>query len=214
MGFSRPLQAKLMVVLSIILEQDLFETNFIGLAGVNFVNILCTNFLNECLFGSFFYVHVTREKLPKQCLYKKFVRYMLMKLTTGVNFINILHTTFSYKNVLHSFSLVTVWLGIFWHKNISTKAAIKMLMNDEIDPWCHFNTIYKQIFGTKVLCAAFFGYNWYKKFTRKMWDEIDYRFHQHFTYSFFIRKRFVLTDCVSNFMGKRILDKKLLIKCL
>jgi hypothetical protein len=156
MGFSRPLQAKLMVVLSIILEQDLFETNFIGFAGVNFINILCTNFLNECLFRSFFYVHVTREKLPKQCLYKKFVRYMMMKLTTGVNFINILHTTFFYKNVLHSFSLVTVWLGIFWHKNISKKAAIKMLMNDEIDPWCHFNTILLANFWNESALSSFF----------------------------------------------------------
>jgi len=34
-------------------------------------------------FGSFFYVHVTREKLPKQRSYKKFVRKMLMKLTIG-----------------------------------------------------------------------------------------------------------------------------------
>jgi len=29
--------------------------------------------LYERYFGSFFYVHVTREKLPKQCSYKKFV---------------------------------------------------------------------------------------------------------------------------------------------
>ncbi len=34
-------------------------------------------------FGSFFYVHVTREKLPKRRLYKKFVHKMLMKLTKG-----------------------------------------------------------------------------------------------------------------------------------
>jgi len=52
-------------------------------AGVNFINILWTNFLYACLFGSFVYVHVTRDKLPKQCSYEKFVRKMLMKLTTG-----------------------------------------------------------------------------------------------------------------------------------
>jgi len=39
---------------------------------VNFINILRTNFLYECRFGSFFYVHVTREKLPKRCSYEKF----------------------------------------------------------------------------------------------------------------------------------------------
>ena len=34
--------------------------------------------------------HVTREKLPNQRSYEKFVRKMLMKLTPVVNFINIL----------------------------------------------------------------------------------------------------------------------------
>ena len=49
--------------------------------GVNFINILHTNFSYEYCFSSFFYVHVTREKLPKQRLYEKFARKMLMKLT-------------------------------------------------------------------------------------------------------------------------------------
>jgi len=40
-------------------------------------------FLYEHHFGSFFYVHVTREKLQKQCSYEKFVRKILMKFTTG-----------------------------------------------------------------------------------------------------------------------------------
>ncbi len=51
--------------------------------GVNFINILHTIFLYERQFGSFFYVHVTREKLPKQRLFEKFVRKMLMKLIIG-----------------------------------------------------------------------------------------------------------------------------------
>jgi len=38
-------------------------------------------FLYKHWFGSFFYVHVTRGKLPKQCSYEKFVCKMLMKLT-------------------------------------------------------------------------------------------------------------------------------------
>ncbi len=50
---------------------------------VNFINILRTNFMYESLFGSFFYLHVTREKLPKRCSYLKFVCKMLIKLTPG-----------------------------------------------------------------------------------------------------------------------------------
>jgi len=49
-----------------------------------YVRIFRTNFLYEHCLGSFFYVHVAREKLPKQGSYEKFVRKMLMKLTTGV----------------------------------------------------------------------------------------------------------------------------------
>jgi hypothetical protein len=46
------------------------------------INILRENFSYKRCFGSFFYIHVTREKLPKQCSYEKFVRKMLMKVTT------------------------------------------------------------------------------------------------------------------------------------
>jgi len=48
---------------------------------VNFINIKRTNFSYKLHFGSFYYLHVTRKKLPKQCLYKKFARITLMKLT-------------------------------------------------------------------------------------------------------------------------------------
>jgi len=48
---------------------------------VNFINILSANFVYKSLFGSFFYLYVTREKLPKRHLYKKFAHKMLMKLT-------------------------------------------------------------------------------------------------------------------------------------
>jgi len=41
---------------------------------VNFINILRANFVCESLFGSFFYLHVTREKLPKRRSYKKFAQ--------------------------------------------------------------------------------------------------------------------------------------------
>jgi hypothetical protein len=50
---------------------------------VNFINILHTNFLYERYFGSFFYIHVTREKLPERRSYEKFSCKMLMKLTPG-----------------------------------------------------------------------------------------------------------------------------------
>jgi hypothetical protein len=62
------------------------------LLGVNFIKILRTNFSYQCCFGSFFYVHVTREKLPKQHSYKKFVGEMLMKLLTRMDFWLILWT--------------------------------------------------------------------------------------------------------------------------
>jgi len=48
---------------------------------VNFIHVVCPNFMYESLFGSFFYLHVTREKLLKRRLYKKFAHKMLMKLT-------------------------------------------------------------------------------------------------------------------------------------
>ncbi len=53
-------------------------------SGVNFFNILRTNFLYEHRFGSFFYVHVTREKLPKPFSYEKRSGIMLMKLTADL----------------------------------------------------------------------------------------------------------------------------------
>jgi len=48
---------------------------------VNFINILRINFSYKWRFSSFFYVHVTRKKLPKLGSYKKLARKMLMKLT-------------------------------------------------------------------------------------------------------------------------------------
>jgi len=48
---------------------------------VNFINVILTHFSYERRFGSFYYLHVTRKKLPKQCWHEKFVRIMLMKVT-------------------------------------------------------------------------------------------------------------------------------------
>jgi len=52
-------------------------------------------FRTKIRFGSFYYIHVTWEKLPKGHSYKKFVCLMLMKLTPGVNFNNMLCTAFT-----------------------------------------------------------------------------------------------------------------------
>jgi len=54
-----------------------------------------------------------------------------MKLTASVNVINILRWPFLYKSVLHSFSLVTVWLCNYLEQeywNIGAKAAHNMLI--------------------------------------------------------------------------------------
>jgi len=51
---------------------------------INFINIIHTNFWYERRSGSLFYLHVTREKLPKQCSYEKCAqKTLLMKLTPG-----------------------------------------------------------------------------------------------------------------------------------
>ncbi len=50
-------------------------------SGDNFINIKCKKILYEHHFSSFYYAHITREKLPKQQLYEKFVHLTMMKLT-------------------------------------------------------------------------------------------------------------------------------------
>jgi len=44
---------------------SLFINFFEVYAAVNFINLLHTNILYKSRFGSFFYIHVTREKLQK-----------------------------------------------------------------------------------------------------------------------------------------------------
>jgi hypothetical protein len=86
------------------------------LTGVNFISFLHTNFSYEHCFSSFFYVHVTRAKLPKRHLFKKFARKMLMKLTAGViqTFSKILCFGVGLCNSKVNLLLVTTWnLTIF-----------------------------------------------------------------------------------------------------
>ncbi len=78
-------------------------------------------FLYKRNFGSFLYVHVTREKLPKQRSYEKFLQKLLMKLTTGVNFINILCRHLLYERLFSAYNLALNELSCL-------KFAQKMLM--------------------------------------------------------------------------------------
>jgi len=66
---------------------------------VNFINILRANFLYERLFGSFFFLHATREKLLKRHSYEKFARKILMKLTPGI--------------IMDERRIVTIFEGLF-----------------------------------------------------------------------------------------------------
>ncbi len=59
---------------------NIFRTDW-DLPCVNFINIWHTKNSYKICFGSFFYIHVTRDKLPKQRSYKKRGRKTLMKLT-------------------------------------------------------------------------------------------------------------------------------------
>ncbi len=45
-------------------------SHFTSKTVVNFINVLHANFTYKGLFGSFFYLHVTREKLPKRLCMK------------------------------------------------------------------------------------------------------------------------------------------------
>jgi len=52
-----------------------------SLSSTFYVRIFCM----KVLFAAFFYLHVTREKLPKRLSYEKGAHKMLLKLTTGGN---------------------------------------------------------------------------------------------------------------------------------
>ncbi len=45
-------------------------------------------FCIKVFFGSFFFLHVTREKLPKRCSYQKFAHKLLMKLIPTVTYLS------------------------------------------------------------------------------------------------------------------------------
>jgi len=98
--------------------------------GVNFINILRTNFLYKCCFSSFFYIHVTREKLLKQHLHEKCVHKILMKLTVDVR--------------------ISLWLG-----EANLKADFMHRRSHQIEKVSISSTFYVQIFHMNVVSAAF-----------------------------------------------------------
>ena len=49
-------------------------------------------------------------------------------IASDVNFTNIFRVAFLCKSALRNFSLLTVWVAIFWQKEISSKAAHKLLV--------------------------------------------------------------------------------------
>jgi hypothetical protein len=89
--------------------------------GVNFINVKCTNFLYERRFGSFYYVHVTRKKLPKQRSYKKFACLRLMKLTAVFAIECLLSVSRIWINF---FKILLSWFGI-WLEPISNLSCPK-----------------------------------------------------------------------------------------
>jgi len=98
---------------------DKFQTL---ISGVNLINIFCALFCQYPSAKKLISGTVTREKLHKALLHKKFERKMLMKLIPGVNFINILRTAFalvdpkSVKNTVDS-SVSCYAFGIYKRKS-------------------------------------------------------------------------------------------------
>ncbi len=62
-------------------QETLLQSGASSRPGVNFINVIIARFSLVRSFGNFFYVHVNREVLPKQCSYEKRACITLMKLT-------------------------------------------------------------------------------------------------------------------------------------
>jgi hypothetical protein len=84
---------------------------------VNFINFFCMKVLRT----AFFYLHVTKEKLPKRLLYQKGSSNMLMKLTTccilwwrhnPVSIRNVISNTFFFKLNKSYFRKISLWKWI------------------------------------------------------------------------------------------------------
>ncbi len=62
-------------------QETLLQSGASSRPGVNVINVICARFSYKRSFGSFLYVHVTREMLLKQHSYEKRACLTLMKLT-------------------------------------------------------------------------------------------------------------------------------------
>jgi hypothetical protein len=97
----------------------------------NLINIIQAHFLYEFFCQS---QNVTRKKLPKQCLYKKFVSKTLIKLTPAIHFINIQCTIFSYEGCFGSFFMYNVTRKKLPKRNVCMKNAhAKLWWNWQLD---------------------------------------------------------------------------------
>ncbi len=88
------------------------------LPGVDFTSIY-EQLLSKKVFGvAFMCVQFDSAFFGKRKLVKKLQVKNLVKLTTGVNFT----TSFSALKFLHIFSVLAVWLYIFWQKDVGKKS--------------------------------------------------------------------------------------------
>jgi len=105
-------------------------TRSLGKPGINFINILCSNFSYKSALNSFSLVTVWilwRKNIGAKAACK-----MLMKLTTGVNFTNLLCTAFIYPDPsAKKYSQAVILFGTF---GIYEPKSC-MLNVGEIDPW-------------------------------------------------------------------------------
>jgi len=102
------------------------------------------NFLYERRFGSFYYVHVTRVKLPKWHSYEKFVHLTLMKLAKVMvikcwwNWLKVRPTNFylSYFKELNMLQKTEIFFSLLFR--LLDKSEVYILTNSFIShPWVH-----------------------------------------------------------------------------
>ncbi len=109
----------------------------------NFTNILRAPFLYK---SAFFYLHITREKLPKRLSYEKGACKMLVQLTPVNNFTNILRAPSLFNKVLRSLNEIEVWVC---NLSVKRKLAQKLLVK------CWWNRL--QVSISSMFHARFFS---------------------------------------------------------
>jgi hypothetical protein len=79
-------------------------------------------FIRKSFWQFFLLTHVTREKLPKQCLYEKFAGKMLMKLTPNVVFD--VHTQLTINRV--RFNQLSLYINVYQWKPTKKICLLKL----------------------------------------------------------------------------------------